>query len=157
MKNSSAVPRIRPRRSLRSPRAATVRDVCDVTVVHLEGVQRARAALLSSDQTQRLVDLGALLANPTRLRILLPLQPRSGGSLHELCVCDLAVVTGASRSMTSHQLRLLRTAGLVVQRRAGKLVFYRLANGPVTALLSAASQQMQKKVPSAKRRLGLSG
>ena len=57
----------------------------------------------------------------------------------ELCVCDLAAVTGASKSMTSHQLRLLRTAGLVLQRRAGKLVFYRLANESLSALLRSAS------------------
>ena len=133
-----------------------VRDVCDVTVVHLEGVRRARAALLSSEETHRLVDLLALLANPTRLRILLALQPRTSGIQHELCVCDLAIVAGASRSMTSHQLRLLRTAGLVAQRRAGKLAYYRLAEGPVNTLLHAASQQAQKKMPPPRRSIALS-
>ena len=156
MKTSSGVARVRRHKAI-TPEPAGVRDVCDVTVVHLEGVHRARAALLPLEETQRLVELVSLLANPTRLRILLALQPRNRGRGHELCVCDLAIVTGASRSLTSHQLRLLRTAGLVVHRRAGKLAFYRLAEGPLTALLSAASQQVQNTKSSAKRRLGLSG
>lgn len=80
----------------------------------------------------------AVLSNPTRLNILFALQPGRAPPRPELCVCDLAVVTGASKSLTSHQLRLLRVAGLVHMRRDGKLVYYRLADGPTRALLGRA-------------------
>ena len=113
-------------------------DTCEVNVVHLEGVRSARATLPTSQTLARVTDLLGLLANPTRLKVLLALRPSRDACERELCVCDLAVVAGASKSMTSHQLRLLRTAGLVLPRRDGKLTFYRLADGPILALLDEA-------------------
>ena len=122
-------------------RGAGVRDVCDVTIIHLTGVKQAQKALPTSDRVQDLADLLALLGNTTRLKILLALQPAIHGPRIELCVCDLAHVAGASKSMTSHQLRLLRTAGLLAQRRAGKLAFYRLADGAFADLLLTMAKQ----------------
>jgi len=63
----------------------------------------------------------ALLSDPGRLAILLALAG------DELCVCDLSQVLGAGISAVSHQLRLLRAAGLVKYRNQGKLVFYSYA------------------------------
>ena len=118
-------------------RVPGVDDRCHCNVVHLEAVQTARGALPAPDQVTRLVDLLALVANATRLKILLALLPR-GDRRPELCVCDLAVVCGASQSLISHQLRLLRTAGLVAQRRDGKLAYYRLTCGATGSLLHSA-------------------
>jgi len=70
-------------------------------------------------------DVYSLLADTGRLSILLAL---AGG---ELCVCDLSQVLGAGLSAVSHQLRLLRAAGLVSYRNEGKLVFYRYTGGSV--------------------------
>ncbi|WP_107080220.1 metalloregulator ArsR/SmtB family transcription factor [Streptomyces sp. NBRC 109706] len=44
----------------------------------------------------------------------------------ELCVCDLAWVVGQAQNLVSHHLRQLRTAGLAVSRREGRLVIYAL-------------------------------
>lgn len=106
--------------------------------MHLDAVRAARSALPAEDDIVRVAEILALLSNPTRLKMLLALQPHRPTPHSELCVCDLAIVAGASQSMTSHQLRLLRTAGLVVARRDGKLVYYRLAGGEMAALLSDA-------------------
>ena len=75
------------------------------------------------------------LSNPTRLRIMLALRPREGAAQPERCVSEIAEIVQASESMTSHQLRLLRRVGLVDSRRAGKLMFYRMAEGPLDHLL----------------------
>lgn len=107
-------------------------------MIHLEAVRAARGALPHEAGLARVAELLALLSNPTRLKMLLALQPKRGMPRAELCVCDLAVVAGASKSLTSHQLRLLRAAGFVVVRRAGKLAYYRLAEGPAVALLASA-------------------
>ena len=114
---------------------ARASDTCQVNVVHLDAVKRARAALPEDAAAARIADLLSLLSNATRLKILFALQPKAAPALPELCVCDLAFVAGVSKSLTSHQLRLLRTAGLVRVRRAGKLAYYRLADGPKTTLL----------------------
>ena len=44
----------------------------------------------------------------------------------ELCVCDIATALHATQSAISHQLRILRTAGLVKTRRDGKTIYYTL-------------------------------
>ena len=85
-----------------------------------------------------MTELLSLLSSGTRLKMLLALRPSPRSPHPELCVCDLAAVAGVSKSLTSHQLRLLRTAGLVVARRAGKLAYYRLAQAPMAALLRDA-------------------
>ena len=126
---------------------ASTPDSCEVHEIHLDRVAETRAALPDENQLLRLAELLALLANATRLKILLALQAETTGS-RELCVCDLAVVSGASKSMTSHQLRLLRMAGLVVQRRAGKLAFYRLADGAVVELLHGALTEALGRGPT---------
>ena len=74
-------------------------------------------------------DIFSALADPTRLRILTAL------TAGELCVCDLAEVTGVSASAVSHQLRLLRDRDLVTFTRTGRRAIYRLADDHVASLL----------------------
>lgn len=71
-------------------------------------------------------------ADPTRLRLLWLL--REG----EVCVHVLVETLGMSQSAVSHQLRLLRDAGLVVGRRSGRHVYYRLSDEHVRRLLENA-------------------
>lgn len=124
-------------------------------VVHIGAVKAAMAALPAEELVARVADVLGLLSNATRLSILLALHSRRGERVPELCVCDLAVVARASKSMTSHQLRLLRTSGLVRQRRAGKLMYYRLADGPLSQLLddvlSVAARREHRTEPVSRR------
>lgn len=115
-------------------RATAVLDACDVDVVHLDAVKVARAALPNDLDLARMAELLALLSSPTRLRMLLALQPKERRTRRALCVCDLATVTGASKSSTSHQLRRPRGASIVAVRPSGKHANYRLADGPAVAL-----------------------
>lgn len=136
---SSHVSRVRSASQFRGSGAPLARavDMCDVSVVHLDAVRAARAALPNRAGIVRLADLYGLLSNATRLKIVLALRASAKkDARRELCVCDLAVVAGASKSMTSHQLRLLRTAGVVVPRRVGKMTYYRLADSAFPALIA---------------------
>ena len=92
------------------------------------------AALPSAELVQELAGLFDLLSNETRLAIVLALHA-SRVANSELCVCDLAATVGASPSLTSHQLRLLRDGDVVHQRRDGKHALYRLVDGPLLQLL----------------------
>jgi len=61
------------------------------------------------------------LADTNRLRILNLL-------LHgELCVCDIQYVLGATQPNVSRHLSYLKNSGLVLDRRDGYRIFYRLA------------------------------
>jgi DNA-binding transcriptional ArsR family regulator len=86
-------------------------------------VARARQKLMGADEAERLSSLLGLLGDPVRLRLLYALD-----QVEELCVGDLALALGVNEDAASYGLRLLRTAGLVQTRRAGRVVFYRLAD-----------------------------
>jgi DNA-binding transcriptional ArsR family regulator len=91
--------------------------------VDAQRVAAARQRLISPDDAARLSSLLGLLADPVRARILYALD-----TVEELCVGDIALVLEASEDSVGYGLRILRTAGLVVGRRAGRVVFYRLAD-----------------------------
>lgn len=61
------------------------------------------------------------LADENRLRLMVLLRRR------ELFVCQLMAVTGLSQPLISRSLALLERAGLLVSRRQGKHVFYRVS------------------------------
>jgi len=62
------------------------------------------------------------LADATRARLVL-LMARED----ELCVCELTCALGESQPKISRHLALLRDAGLLLDRRQGQWVYYRLA------------------------------
>jgi DNA-binding transcriptional ArsR family regulator len=90
--------------------------------IDAERVAHAQARLPSLDDASRLTSLLSLIADPVRLRILYALDVTE-----ELCVGDLALALGANEDQVTYALRLLRTAGLVVARKEGRVVFNRLA------------------------------
>ncbi len=89
--------------------------------VNPERVAAARARLISQADAERLTSLLSLMADPVRARILYALD-----TVEELCVGDLALALTASEDAVGYGLRILRTAGLVTGRRAGRIVYYRL-------------------------------
>lgn len=62
-----------------------------------------------------------LLSEPTRLRLLLMLQTHG-----ELCVCELTAALESIQPRISRHLATLRDGGVVVDRRDGQWIFYRL-------------------------------
>jgi ArsR family transcriptional regulator len=107
-------------------------DRCSVECVHPERIAPLLGRIVDGVDAERLASVFGTLADPTRARIVQALD----GARDELCVCDLALLLGISESALSHQLRLLRERGVVTRRRAGRLVYYRLADDHVRALLA---------------------
>jgi len=62
------------------------------------------------------------LADETRLGIVLLLKARG-----ELCVCDLRTALAQSQPKISRHLAMLRESGLLLDRKQGKWVHYRLS------------------------------
>ena len=97
---------------------------CEVECVHPEHVTPLLGRILDYAAADRVAATFAVLADPTRARILHALTL----SDEDLCVCDLAVLIGISQSALSHQLRLLRDRDLVARTKRGRMVYYRLAD-----------------------------
>lgn len=96
---------------------------CEVECLHPELVAPLLGRVIPHEDADEVASTFSLLADPTRARILHALS-----LARELCVCDLALLVGISQSALSHQLRLLRTRRVVARRKAGRVVYYRLAD-----------------------------
>ncbi len=81
--------------------------------------------VMTSAETDELV---RALADPLRARIV---ELLSG---EQLCTCHLVELSGARQTNVSNHLRVLREAGLVEPRPAGRYTFYRLRAEALTAL-----------------------
>ncbi len=105
-------------------------ETCIRKNVDLLLLRQLRQQLLEKDSLEHLADLLSVAGNGTRLKILFLLTRKP-----ELCVCDLADVTGMSVSSISHQLSKLRAHGLLTKRREGQTIYYRLQETPFVATL----------------------
>jgi DNA-binding transcriptional ArsR family regulator len=106
-------------------------DRCDLLCLDLDKAERLRGERLDGELATRLAAQAKALSDPTRLTVAAAL-----GATDELCVCDLAWVTERAESLVSHHARALRSLGLAVSRRDGKMVLYRLTDTGA-ALLAA--------------------
>jgi len=86
--------------------------------------------LLSDEVVAAMVESFKALADPTRLRLLALLFTG------ERRVSDLADHLAVSQSAVSHQLRILRSLNIVRFRKAGREVYYDLADEHVRDILS---------------------
>ena len=88
-------------------------------------------AILTPDakELDALSELHKALGDYTRIRILWLLMKR------EWCVSELAGEMKMTESAISHQLRILRSARLVIGHKVGKNVFYSLADEHIRWIL----------------------
>ncbi len=110
---------------------------CDCEVIHEDAVNEVRAKLLCENEYFSLAELYKMFGDGTRLKILHALETK------ELCVCDLAVLLGVTKSAVSHQLKVLRLANLVRFRKAGQIVFYSLADTHVKRILDMGLEHLK--------------
>jgi DNA-binding transcriptional ArsR family regulator len=95
---------------------------CSCTVIHEDTVESVRGRLPEESSLYNLAELFKIFGDSTRIKIL------SALSESELCVCDIAFLLQMTQSAISHQLRILKQASLVRSRKAGKVVYYCLAD-----------------------------
>lgn len=111
---------------------------CEFIHAHPETIEKIRAAMPDDDTLIDLSELFKVFGDSTRIKILSAL---SGG---ELCVCDISTAVGMTSSAVSHQLKILKNAGLVSFRREGKTVFYALADDHVTTILNQGLEHINE-------------
>jgi DNA-binding transcriptional ArsR family regulator len=87
---------------------------------------------LADEQVTAAVQSFAMLADPTRVRMLWALRDE------QLDVASLAAAAGCRPTVASQHLSKLRFAGLVEGQRSGQRIIYRLRGAHVRRLLSEA-------------------
>jgi DNA-binding transcriptional ArsR family regulator len=78
------------------------------------------------------------LSDPNRLKIVKLLKEG------ELCACELTIVLSSSQSTVSHHLSVLKSAGLIKERKEGKWSYFRLSDGAVIEILNQAKLLHEK-------------
>lgn len=95
-------------------------EKCECSILHEDIIKKVSKNMPSENDLYDLADLFKIFGDTTRIRILSALFEA------EMCVCDIACLLQMSQSAISHQLRVLKQARLVKNRKEGKVVFYSL-------------------------------
>ena len=85
-----------------------------------------------------LAELFKIFGDSTRIKILFALLGR------ELSVGELADAVDMTQSAISHQLRILKSNGLVRYRREGKSMIYALSDEHVAKILNMGLEHIQE-------------
>jgi ArsR family transcriptional regulator, lead/cadmium/zinc/bismuth-responsive transcriptional repressor len=112
-------------------------DRCATECVEPERVAAVLDRLPEPGVFQDLAETFKVLSDPGRVRLISALLEAG-----ELCVCDLAAVTGLSQTACSHNLRLLRSSRLVRYRKQGRNVYYSLDDAHIRLLLEVGLQHV---------------
>lgn len=110
--------------------------MCDCDVIHDDVVDEVRDRMSSKEEYMELAALFKMFGDGTRVQILHALEQ------HEMCVCDLAILLGLTKSAVSHQLKSLRIAKLVKYRREGQIVYYSLADDHVRQIINTGFEHI---------------
>lgn len=111
---------------------------CDCEVIHEDIVNTVRSKMQSKDEYLQLAALFKMFGDGTRVQILHALEQ------NEMCVCDLAVLLGLTKSAVSHQLKALRMANLVKFRREAQTVYYSLADDHVKEIIDMGFEHLHE-------------
>ncbi len=114
--------------------------VCEVEFIDEKKVKAVKKKLPEDSLINELSETFKSLSDFTRLKILLSLAE------DELCVCDIADLTGVSVSAISHQLRLLKNTKLVNHRKEGKMVYYSLDDEHINKIVNEATKHCKEYV-----------
>ncbi|HMJ34928.1 MAG TPA: metalloregulator ArsR/SmtB family transcription factor [Baekduia sp.] len=112
-------------------------DRCDLLCLDLEKAEALRAQVLPLEAAERAARDAKALADPTRVMLAAALA-----ATDELCVCDLAWISGRAENLVSHHVRALRTAGMATSRRDGKMVMYSMTERGKALLATISDVEM---------------
>lgn len=101
------------------------------TIVNQQIVEQVVNSLPDEEILYDVAELFKVFGDSTRIKIICALFES------EMCVYDLAASLNMTQSAISHQLRILKGAKLVKNRRDGKLMYYSLDDDHVKQIFDA--------------------
>lgn len=105
---------------------------CDCNVIHENVVKEVKLSMLDDKTINKVAEFFKIVGDPTRTKILSVLDK------NELCVCDIAYLLNMTKSSISHQLKTLKSYGIVKNRKEGKEVYYTLDDEHVSEVFEVA-------------------
>jgi len=100
---------------------------------------KVRHELPTDERLSDLADLFKIFGDSTRIKILYSLFES------ELCVCAIAELLNMTQSAISHQLKILKNAKLVGNRREGKTIYYYLLDEHVRSIIAQGFEHLMEE------------
>lgn len=85
-------------------------------------VNNVKLYMPKEDNLRNLAEFFSMFSDPTRLKII------SALSMTEMCVSDISNILKINQTTVSHQLKILKSIGVVKYRRDGKVIYYSLVD-----------------------------
>ena len=114
--------------------------VCDCNIIHEDAVNMAIKNRPDDKKLINLSELFKILGDLTRIKIIWTLDN------NEMCVCDIANVLNMTKSSISHQLAILKNAGIVRYRKSGKEVYYTLDDEHINKLYEIGLEHIEHRM-----------
>lgn len=94
-----------------------------------ERLERCKAHLPPAEDIKKQSEFLKAISDPARIKIIYALKEG------ELCGCELMQIMEMSQTVVSHHLKILKHAGITIDRRSGKWINYSLADSRALAVL----------------------
>ena len=121
------------------PHSSNETDLCKVTVIHDDIVQKVRSGITDEKFLRKMAEMFKVLNDPTRLKIINALL------ISEMCVCDIAALMEMTQPTISHHLKIMRQSELIKYRRDGKIVYYSLDDEHISVLFQNGLEHALEK------------
>ena len=105
---------------------------------HKELIETVSMDMPEEEVLYDLAELFKVFGDTTRIKILYTLFES------EMCVCDIAEVLNMTQSAISHQLKVLKQAKLVKNRRDGKQIIYSLDDGHIANIITMGIEHIME-------------
>lgn len=111
---------------------------CVTKGIHEKIVSYVKKRIPENRRLSELADLFKLFGDGTRIGILWAL------SESEMCVCDICALLHMKQPAVSHQLKNLKQARIVKNRRDGKVIYYSLDDDHIRKLLNLGMEHVRE-------------
>jgi DNA-binding transcriptional ArsR family regulator len=108
--------------------------------VEKEKVDSVKMNMKTEGFFHHLAETFKAMSDPTRIKIIYSLCQEK-----ELCVHDIAAITGMTNSAISHQLRTLRNMKLVKYNKVGKITYYSLDDIHINNLFAEGLRHVEER------------
>lgn len=113
-------------------------ELFNCNIMHIDTVKQVKEKMPKDEIIFDVAELFKMFGDSTRIKIICALIEA------ELCVCDIANITGSTVSAISHQLRILKQAKLVKYRKEGKVVYYSLDDEHVKQIYEKGREHIEE-------------
>lgn len=114
-------------------------DVCEIVCYDAVKINALKGRV-EDNEVQGMAQMFKALSDPTRMKMACLLDEGE-----ELCVCDMAILTGQSIATTSHHLRVMKNLGIAKSRKDGKNVFYTLSDHHIRLLVRMTLEHLREE------------